>query len=29
VIRSVGQLSSEAHRAVVEAIVTLLRGEAQ
>ena len=29
VVRSVGQLSSEAHRAVVEAIVTLLRGEAQ
>ena len=29
VIRSVGQLSSEAHASVVEAIVTLLRGEAQ
>ncbi len=29
VIRSVGQLSSEAHGSVVEAIVTLLRGEAQ
>ncbi len=29
VIRSVGQLSSEAHASVVEAIVTLLRGAAQ
>ena len=29
VIRSVGQLSAEAHRAVVETIVTLVRGEAQ
>ena len=29
VIRSVGQLSSEAHTAVVDAIVNLLRGEAQ
>ncbi|MBK5255351.1 MAG: type II toxin-antitoxin system PemK/MazF family toxin [Vicinamibacteria bacterium] len=29
VIRSVGQLSTEAHGSVVEAIVTLLRGEAQ
>jgi len=29
VVRSVGQLSSEAHSAVVEAIVVLLRGEAQ
>lgn len=29
VVRSVGQLSPEAHRAAVEAIVTLLRGEAQ
>ena len=28
-VRSVGQLSSEAHSAVVEAIVMLLRGEAQ
>lgn len=29
VIRSVGRLSLEAHNSVVEAIVTLLRGEAQ
>ena len=29
VVRSVGQLSSKAHRAVVEAIVALLRGEVQ
>jgi len=28
-VRSVGQLSPEAHRAAVEAIVALLRGEAQ
>lgn len=29
VVRAVGQLSSEAHGSVVEAIVSLLRGEAQ
>lgn len=29
IVRSVGQLSPQAHGAVVEAIVTLLRGEAQ
>jgi len=29
VVRSVGQLSQDAHRAAVETIVALLRGEAQ
>ena len=29
VVRSVGQLSAKAHGAVVEAVITLLRGEAQ